>query len=72
MSGRCVCDVVTDTPVWHRKKRKSGSGLHTRHGAKHLSTCPHSDLQLTTKRFRRKKYRPVPGTRRIIAVDDND
>jgi hypothetical protein len=57
MPDRCICD------------RTPEAGPSTHHGVKHLSKCKHSTLQATTKKHRPKKYRPVPGTKRIIAVE---
>ena len=64
MPRRCDCD---STPE---------AGPSTHHGAAHgdpfgnrKPACEHSELRKTTRRHKRKKYKPVPGTKRIVAVD---
>lgn len=64
MPKRCICDrpqLADRTPSTHR-------------GAAHLSTCPHSTLARDTKRSTGKlpRSKPVPGTRRVVIVHDED
>ena len=66
--ARCICEVRPDAPAYHSKKRKGT--LSTHRAAKHLSTCPHSTLKATTRKFKPRKVKRVPGTRKLIAVDD--
>lgn len=44
-------------------------GPHSHRAVKHLSTCVHSTLRETTKRRKPRRIRPVPGTRRLVAID---
>lgn len=57
MSERCVCE------------NPGVGGPPTRRAPKHLSTCDHSDLRLTTKRYRPRAIRQILGTRKLIAVE---
>jgi hypothetical protein len=55
--ARCVCMSDAD-------------GLSTHRAAKHLSSCHHSTLRATTKKFQRLRWRPIPGTRAITVSLD--
>lgn len=65
MPQRCVCD------------RTPEAGPSTHHGPVHAvwlrqlsqPRCTHSTLAATTKRYRPRRIRPIPGTRRLIAIE---
>lgn len=45
-------------------------GLSTHRAAKHLSTCKHSQLGATTKRFQKWRFRRLPGTKGVTVTLD--
>lgn len=50
----------------------SEDGLSTHRAARHLSSCKHSTLKDTTKKYQRLRWRPIPGTRGYTVSLDRD
>lgn len=57
MAERCPCEGGTE------------GGPSTHKGVVHLSTCPHSTLEQTTRKFVPRRIRRVLGTRRVVAEE---
>jgi len=58
--GRCICEGGT------------GGGPSTHRAAVHLSSCPHSTLREDTKRRKKVRVRPVPGTRKLLIEPEEE
>lgn len=74
---RCSCQRYVDTPEFPTPGSSGRkSGLHSRQAADHgdpyahTGSCKHDTLNDTTKRYKKPKYKHVRGTRRIVAVFD--